>query len=335
MSDIDTVTKTKPNLSIREKLNIIKGNRFVTIAIPFVLLLLIIVIFNPLTDNRFFSKNVLTGILNQGMIIATFAVGVSFIYTTGNLDISIGSAMALAATIGALLFNMTGSVFLMVVSSMVVGVALMLFNCTMSAIFRVRCITVAIVMMQIYSAIEAKILGAEELRVDLEICRQLENGGFRYIAFALFFILALVVFHFTKVGRALRFIGGNDECARQSGISSRKYIYISFLIAGLGVGLAAVFTIIRVSSISIETGSGMGIDVMLATVLGGMSIFGGAKSNSYAGLTGALIVSALNKGLLMIGVSVTIIQGIRGVIFLALVFLNSERQDTLPSRQQV
>ena len=78
----------------------------------------------------------------------------------------------------------------------------------------------------------------------------------------------------------------------------------------------------------------MGTDVMLATVLGGMSIFGGTKSNCFAGLIGAITVTILNKGLLMIGVSSTMIQGIRGIVFLLLVYLNSERQKTLPSRQQ-
>jgi ribose transport system permease protein len=243
--------------------------------------------------------------------------------------------MALAATIGALVYNQTKSILFMVIVTILVGILLMLFNCTMSVVFRIKCITVAIVVMQIYSAIENKILGATELKVPYALCKQLENGGFRYFAFAAFFALAFVVFHMTKVGRSIRFIGGNEECARQTGISSKKYIYISFLMAGLGVGLAAIFTIIRTGSISQDTGTGMGMDVMLATVLGGMSIFGGAKSNSYSGLTGSLTVSALNKGLLMIGVSTTILQGVRGLIFLALVFLTSERQSTLPSRQQV
>lgn len=335
MSEMAAVKKEASNLSLKEKLSLFMDNRFVTALFPFVMLVLVIGIFASLTGSKFFSTNVLTGILNQAMIIATLAIGVSFIYTTGNLDISIGSVMALAATVGALIYNETGSILLMIIVSIVLSVGLMLFNCTMSTVLRIKCITVAIVMMQIYGAVENKILGSSELKVPYALCKQLENGGFRYFAFAGFFIIAVVVFHFTKVGRAIRFIGGNEECSRQTGISSRKYIYISFLMAGLGVGLAAIFTIIRTGSISQDTGNGMGMDVMLATVLGGMSIFGGAKSNSYSGLTGSLTVSALNKGLLMIGISTTILQGIRGVIFLALVFLTNERQSTLPTRQQV
>lgn len=329
------VKKTATELTFKERLNLFKDNRFFAILMPFAILLIVIIIFGPMTNYKFFSKFVFTGIVNQAMIIATLAIGVSFIYATGNLDISVGSVMALAATIGALVYNTTGSILLMITVTILVSVLLMLFNCTMSVVFNIKCITVAIVVMQIYGAIESKLLGSTELKVPYELCKQLEDGGFRYFAFAAFFILALVVFHFTKIGRVIRFIGGNGECARQTGISNRRYIYITFLMAGIGVGLAAVFTIIRTGSISIETGNGMGMDVMLATVLGGMSIFGGAKSNSYSGLTGSLTVSALNKGLLMVGVSTTILQGIRGVIFLLLVFLTSERQTTLPSREQV
>ena len=88
---------------------------------------------------------------------------------------------------------------------------------------------------------------------------------------------------------------------------------------------------INVSAVSVGDGSGLGMDVMLATVLGGMSIFGGSRSNAYAGCWALLTVAALNKGLLMVGVSSAFIQGIRGVIFLLLVWMNGERQNLLPS----
>ena len=120
----------------------------------------------------------------------------------------------------------------------------------------------------------------------------------------------------------------------QTGINTTKAQIIAFVFAGVGVGLAGVYQTIRTTSVAQTVGSGMGMDVMLATVLGGMSIFGGTKSNVYAGLIGAITVTVLNTGLLMLGVSSTMIQGVRGVIFLLLVFLNSERQKTLPSRQQ-
>jgi ribose transport system permease protein len=323
------------NLSFKEKVEVVRNSRFFLMLFPFAMLALIIVIFGVMTSGRFFRPTVLRSVFSQAIIIGTCATGVAFIYSNGNLDISIGAVLGLAATFAVLIYGVTGSALLMILVGTITAVAIMAFNCTMSVVCNIKTITVAIVVTQIYSSISTVFIGgAGKLEITNATSSALENGGFRYIAFLAYFIFSVVVYHFTKVGRELRFLGGNENCAKQTGMSNGKATYISFLLAGLGVGLSAVFSIIDVSAVSVETGSGLGMDVMLATVLGGMSIFGGSRSNAYAGLIGALTVAALNKGLLMVGVSSAMIQGIRGVIFLALVYMNSERQNLLPARVQ-
>lgn len=336
--DTSTDRKSKDaelQLSLKEWISVLRSNRYFLLVFPFASLALIIFIFGIATHGTFFKASVLTGVLSQAIIIGTCATGISFVYSNGNLDISIGAVLGLGATIGVMTYTATGSIVLMIIVSVLVSVLLMLFNCTMSVVCNIKTITVAIVVTQIYGAISTILIGgAGKIDIDYNIAAALEDGGFRYIAFFTYFILCLVIYHFTKVGRTLRILGGNENCAEQTGMSNSKATYISFLMAGLGIGVAAIFSIINVSAVSVETGNGLGMDVMLATVLGGMSIFGGSRSNSYAGLIGALTVAALNKGLLMVGVSSALIQGIRGVIFLLLVYLNSERQNLLPSRMQ-
>lgn len=323
-----------PQLKWKERISVFMNNRYVSIITPVFFLILVGLIFAIPTEGKILSSNVLKGIFNQTIIIATLSIGVSFIYSSGDLDISIGAVMALASVFSALTLNATNSIVLTIVISIVVGIGLMLFNCTCSAKLSIQTIVVSIIMMQIYSAIQKKVLGASaNIQVDYNIAKMLENDGFRIGAFIAYFILCFIVYQYTFVGRSLRFIGGNATCAKQTGMSKVKMQYIAFSMAGLGVGLAGVFTLIRSASVSDTTGLGVGMDCMLATVLGGMSIFGGSKSNTYAGVIGALIVVTLNKGLLMVGVSSTIIQGIRGIIFLLLVYLNSEKLKTLPSRQ--
>lgn len=330
-----TLANKSPQLAFSDQIDRIKNKSAFSLIFPLGILAIIIVIFGIATGGDFFRSSVLLGIFNQALIIGTMATAVSFIYTTGNLDISIGSIMALGATIGAIVYNFTGNVIMMLLVAFVVGLTLMMFNYTMSITFKIPSMMVAIVMIQLYGSIVSEILGPNALKVDYKMCVLLENNGFRYITFIVYFVVCLVVYHFTPVGRQLRFIGGNKNCALQVGIGSKRAVLISYIMAGIGVGIAATFTIIRTGSIGLTTGSGMGMDVMLATVLGGMSIYGGAKSNSYSGIIGALTVATLNKGLVMVGVSPTMVQGVRGTIFLLLVFLNSVRPDTLPSKQQV
>ncbi|MDY3918422.1 MAG: ABC transporter permease [Candidatus Limivivens sp.] len=321
-------------LSIADRITIIKSKKYFVLAFSVFAFLLSIGIFGIWTGGGFFRPNVLIGIFSQGLIIGTLATAVSFIYTTGNLDISIGTVLGLAATLGAYTYQKTGNMVLLLIVTMISGVMLMLVNAMLSILFQINTTMVSVVAMQLYSAIISWIIHGDGITVDFSFCKKLETGGFRYISFLIFFIMMIVIFHFTALGRRMKLVGGNENTAKQTGINSNRTVFQAFLLAGVGVGLAAIYSVIRVAGVTNSTGSGLGMDVMLATVLGGMSIFGGAKSNAYSGLIGALTVSALNKGLLMAGVSSTVIQGVRGIIFLILVFLNSERPLTLPARKQ-
>lgn len=309
--------------------------RYYRELLPFAYLIGIVVLFGVLTRGALFRKNVLVGILDQALIFATISTSVSLIYTAGNLDISIGSAMAVAAILAVKLFNMTGSIALMFIMCVVLGISLMMFNCILSTYLSLKPATVGIVMMSVYSLIQSSLLGNEiNIKIDYATCDILEASPIRYILFFAYLALVIILFNCTALGRKARFVGGNDNCAKQAGISALSLKFIAFIICGLGVGLSGIFTIIRAGGVSTRTGGGFGMECMLATVIGGMSIFGGANSKSHAGVTGALTVSALNKGMLMVGVSSTIIQGIRGVIFLILVYMCSEKQTTLPAREQ-
>ena len=321
------------SMSLADYVHIIREKPLFSLLFPLIILAVIVVGFGIATDGAFFGMSVLKGIFNQALILATVSTAMSFVFTAGNMDISVGSAMCLAAVLGAFVYNATNSVPLMVLVCVVLGVVFMSFNGLIHALFGVRTIIISIVMMQLYNAIVSVILGPDTVSVDYGLCRRLENAGFRNIAFVIFFLVCIVLFHWTAIGRKLKFVGGNARCAQQTGIRYKSIVMLSFVIAGLGVGLSAVFSIIRTSTVGTTLGSGMGMDVMLAVVLGGMSVFGGARSNAYAGLLGAVTVTALNKGLLMCDVSPMVIQGIRGVVFLILVYLNSERPATLPSSQ--
>lgn len=325
--------KEAPKLKLGDKIDIIKNKRGFSLIFPLSMLLLLVVLFIGLTGGSFLSANVMIGIFNQSLIVGTMATAVSFIYTTGNIDISVGNVMGLAAVFGALSCQATGSMVLAIVVTMICGVLLMMCNCMLGIVFHLKSAMVAIVAMSVYNAFTEVLVGAEPIKVDYTICKQLE-GNFRYIAFLLYFCVCLILYHRTAIGRKLRFIGGNTQCAKQTGINEAMSQVTAFLFAGVGVGLAGVLQLLRTGNVAQGVGNGMGMDVMLATVLGGMSIFGGAKANAFAGFVGAVTVTVLNKGLLMMGVSSTLIQGVRAIVFLILVFMNSERQATLPSRQQ-
>ena len=231
------MTKEDLHLSWKDKLNIIRDNRYFLMLFPIVMLAVIILIFGVATAGRFFKLSVMKGILSQAIIIGTCATGVAFIYSNVNLDISIGAVLGLAATLGVKAYNVTQSVVVMILATVAVALGLMAFNCTMSVVCNIKTITVAIVVTQIYGAISTLLIGGSgKIDLDMSVAAMLEDGGFRYVAFFGYFIFCVVIYHFTRVGRELRFLGGNENCAAQTGISNSRATYISFLMTGVGVG---------------------------------------------------------------------------------------------------
>ncbi|HPY43136.1 MAG TPA: ABC transporter permease [Clostridia bacterium] len=325
--------------SLRNKLLSVWENRWTTRLMPFVILLLIAFAFSLATGGRFLASRNLTIILNQALVVATVATGGTFIFATGNVNLAMGATTVLCETVSAMAFlailDAGGSVELGLVVMFVISVTLAVFIMGFSAILstklNVRVLYVTIVMMTLLAAIQQALLGGSTLTIPSKITRMLANNNVHYIIFGVFFAFAVVIFHFTKIGRTLRFIGTNEICAHQTGKFKKDYLLLAFVIGGLGMGLGAMVAIIRSGSVSITTLSSLNMDTMLAIVLGGMSVFGGSKSFVYAGVIGAVTVTALQNGMVMVGVDSNLIQGVRGLLFLLLVAAAQKRPHGLPA----
>lgn len=321
-------------MSEKKKVNPIKKfteSRIFNQILPIAFLIVLSVVFGSLTGGRFTKITSLKIILDQALIVGTVAIGGAFIFATGNTSLSMGATTVLTATISCFIYNATGSIALMIVSAIIIAVLLMVFTAILSTILNVRILYVTIVMMALFSAIQQSLVGGGTVAIPFEVVKTLTDNNFSYISFVLYFILSIVLFNFTEIGRSLKMMGTNKICAEQTGISNAKYLVIAHIIAGVGCGVGAIIAVIRAGSVSTQSLTSLNMDVMLALVLGGMSIFGGSKSFVYAGIIGAVTVVALNQGLLMIGVDATIIQAVRGVIFLVLVVVSQVRPQGLPA----
>ena len=310
----------------------VKESRWTGRLLSPIMLVVLIVVFSIGTGGRFGSLTNLRMVLEQALVVATVATGAVFIYATGNVNISMGAATALVATIAANAYLATESVLVMLLVALVVGAITLAITALLSTWLNVRVLYITVVMMTLLSSIQKGIMGASTIQLPYAMTSGLKNAYVPYIVFFGFLIFCTVLFHFTSLGRKLRYLGINPECAELTGFKLNKYLFIGFVIAGIGVGFGALLTIIRNGSITNDTCASLNMDCMLAIVLGGMSCFGGNRSMTYSGIIGAVMVTVLNNGLLMMGVSSTILQGVRGVIFIILVYASQTRPQGLPSR---
>jgi len=135
-----------------------------------------------------------------------------------------------------------------------------------------------------------------------------------------------------KLGRQEKFMGGNPECAKLTGLSSKKLSILGFVMAGIGIGLGAFLTITYAPTLSRNTGGSVGMDVIISIVFGGMPVSGGARSKIYSAVVGSLSMTLLSQIMLMLNLNSGIGQMVKATIFILVVYVSmlNSRKSILP-----
>jgi ribose transport system permease protein len=129
----------------------------------------------------------------------------------------------------------------------------------------------------------------------------------------------------TRFGRYLYAIGGDEVLAQQAGVKVNRIKVIVFIMAGVLYGLGALFLASRLGSAHPRTGSNLLFPTMTAVAVGGVALTGGIGGAKNAAL-GALIVTALNDGLVLMDVNPYAQQAVNGVVLIAAVALTIDRK---------
>lgn len=284
----------------------------------------ILALFYVISVGKNFSFYNIEVILNQTITVVIIATGAIFIYSTGAFDISLGVATVLSAMIGVATYIATKSVILTFLACIATGIACGLATSIFSSVFRLPIFITTIGMLNILNSIIDVVLnGKADLTMDRAVARSLDQLWVKLVLFGVYFAICLFMFNYTKLGRSNKFLGGNPIAARQSGINPTMLMVITFIIVGVGVGLAAILTIGRAPVISKGTASSLGMDVLMAVVFGGMPLSGGARSKISAAVVGSFSIVLLNQSLVILGASYGVNQAVKGGLFLVLVFLAS------------
>lgn len=264
-------------------------------------------------------------IVGNIILTAIVAIGAVYAFAGGALDMSMSGSVCCTAIIGALVCRATNSVAVMFVTCMVVAILFGVLKGVLACYMHVPVFIVTIVLGTLLSSLGAVLMG-NETTISLSSYFNTTPASVVYVGVAMvvvFYVIALVLFNYTKVGKSIKLLGGNPKSAVQSGISANRNMIIAFLIGGVAVGLAAIFAILQTKTITQATGGSLGNDMMVAVVLGGMPLSGGSKSKISAALIGSATITILNTALTVMGLTVGYIQIVRGILFLGVVFVTS------------
>ena len=272
----------------------------------------------------------LKSIINQSVVVAVVATGAIFIYTLGSFDISLGASVAVSALIGGMVYNKTENILIMTAVCIGVAVLIGLFNSVLASVFNLPVFVTTIVMLSVLNAlilVLIKVNGTgSEIAVPAAAVKGLNNTPFKVVVLLLFFLVSMFIFSFTKIGRMQKFQGGNPVCAKLSGIKEKKMAIIAFAMSGIGVGIGAFLSIIYAPTLTKNTASSVGMDVIIAIVFGGMPVSGGARSKIYAAVIGAFSMTLLSQIMVMFNLNSGIGQMVKAAIFILVVYLATSDQ---------
>lgn len=272
----------------------------------------------------------LKSIINQSVVVAVVATGAIFIYTLGSFDISLGASTAVSALIGGMIYNRTENLFVMLITCVGIAILIGLLNSVLASVFNLPVFVTTIAMLSVLNALVLVLISVNgtgsEIAVPSAAVKPLNNTAFKIIVLLIFVLLCVFIFSFTKVGRMQKFQGGNPICAKLSGISEKKMAIIAFAMSGIGVGLGAFLSIIYAPTLTRNTASSVGMDVIIAIVFGGMPVSGGARSKIYAAVIGAFSMTLLGQIMVMFNLNSGIGQMVKATIFILVVFLATSDQ---------
>lgn len=268
-------------------------------------------------------------VFNEGVVLAVVATGAIFIYSLGSFDISLGASTLFSAALGVMAYNATNSLAVMILVIFAVAVGCSLFSSVLASVFHIPVFVTTVAMMSVLSAVASQIITTNGgalggISIPSEIVKPLDTPQFKIIMLAAFAVLCIFVFNYTKIGRRLKFLGGNPVCAKLTGIQMNKYAIVAFVMAGIGVGLGAFLTLVYTPSVTPTTAGSIGMNIIVAIVFGGMPISGGPRSKIYSALVGGFSYILLNNILKLVvdgntgyGVS----QIVSAIFFLAVVYV--------------
>jgi simple sugar transport system permease protein len=279
-------------------------------------------------------------LLNVGRQIApTVVVGtlMTFVITTGAIDLSVGSVVGLSAAALALMAK-TGNPFLAVIATLAIGAAIGLINGYLSAYSRLQSFIVTLAALTAVRGVALLITGGYSTPVDVDWILAIGQGQFLGIYTSTWIAIAVAavgwyVFSQTRYGRYIVAVGSNAESLRRAGVDIRRIQLWAFVATSIIAAFAGVMVAARLASGSSNSGTGFELEVITAVVLGGTSLLGG-RGSVPGTVLGALTLGVISNGLVLLHVDVYWVPITQGIILIVAIFLNSKLFGRIVGKQR-
>jgi ribose/xylose/arabinose/galactoside ABC-type transport system permease subunit len=287
--------------------------------------LVLLVAVNSVFTPNFFDLNNFRNILLQVAPTVLVAVGMTLVISTGGIDLSVGSLMAIASAVAATSLDWgAGLAVLLALAAAALAGA---FNGALITGFRIQPIIVTLALLISGRGVAQVLSNGGQLI-------PFSNAPFEYLGkgvvagvpvqvlvMAVVVGVAVFVMRATPFGRYVVAVGGNEAAARLAGIRVHRTKVMVYALSGLLAGLAGLIETARLgASDAQKVGLNIELDAIAATVVGGTPLTGG-RATVLGTLVGALIMQVITTGFVMNGISYAWSLVIKAAIIIVAVYI--------------
>jgi ribose/xylose/arabinose/galactoside ABC-type transport system permease subunit len=278
---------------------------------------------------RFLSVGNVANIASQISFLAILAVSMTFVIISGEIDLSIGSMVGLAAVVFGLLLRNGVDVWLACALTLVAGTAMGLLNGALSLALKVPSIIITLGMLNVYRGAGYFLsdgypiadFSEDSLFFDLGQERLARLIPYNAIVFLVFAIACAIVLRRSVFGHRLYAMGSNFRAARLAGIRTDRIKLSVLALNGFAAAIAALLTTAQTGTADPNIGIGYELDAIAAVIIGGAALTGGSGT-VLGSVLGMLLIGMIRNGLVLIGVSIYLLIVVSGLIVIIAVAAN-------------
>lgn len=280
------------------------------------------------TTDAFFSSANLLNLLRQSAPLLIVAVAMTFVITTGGIDLSVGSTVALVNALAAIALQADIPwplvVGLMLLTGALIGAAQGWFI----AFEGIPAFIVTLAGLSIFRGVALLLTQGFSIPISSDSWFVQLGRGWLFgvpmpaIIAVLVALVGWIALTRMRFGRYITAIGANAEAARRSGIATRRTTLMAYVLTGTAAATAGLIIAARLGSGSSNAAVAFELEVIAAVVLGGTALMGG-RGTIIGTVLGALTIAVIGNGLILAHVSPFFTQIVTGLIILAAIWLNT------------
>jgi len=282
-----------------------------------------------LINSTFVDPLNLENIASQISFIGVLAVSMTFVLVTGEIDLSVGSMVAVAAVVFGLLLQGGVSIWVAIPLTLLAGCGMGAVNGILSIILRVPTIIITLGMLNGYRGLADQLANGYPIQNystsgvfwDLGNKRLFGHIPYDALVLVIFALVAGYVLRRTTTGLHVYAMGSQRRAAELAGLHVNRIRMGALVFNGFAAGIAALLAVAQSQTADPNLGTGYELDAIAAVIIGGAKLTGGAGT-VLGSVLGLLLIGMIRNGLVIVGVSIYLLVVVSGLVVIAAVAID-------------